>query len=156
MPGLPGRGLRSQVPIGDGEATVIDESYNANPASMAATLQVLGDSPATRRIAILGEMRELGGGSPGYHAALADPLAAANVDFALLVGSEMAALANRLEGRIDFAHVADADAAIAALPGLVAPGDVILIKGSNAIGLARVVELLRSGGLGGGRNTCST
>jgi UDP-N-acetylmuramoyl-tripeptide--D-alanyl-D-alanine ligase len=156
MPGLPGRGLRSQVAVGDGEALIIDESYNANPASMAATLQVLGATPARRRIAILGEMRELGGGSAGYHAALAEPLRAANVDFALLVGSEMAALANMLEGRIDFAHVADAEAALAALPGLVAPDDVILIKGSNAIGLSRVVERLRSGELGGGRTTCST
>jgi UDP-N-acetylmuramoyl-tripeptide--D-alanyl-D-alanine ligase len=156
MPGLAGRGLRSEVPVADGEALVIDESYNANPASMTATLLVLGDSPAKRRIAILGEMRELGGGSAGYHAALAEPLRAANVDFALLVGSEMAALANRLEGRIEFAHVADADAALAALPGLIAPGDVILIKGSNAIGLSRVVERLRSGQLGGGRIPCST
>jgi UDP-N-acetylmuramoyl-tripeptide--D-alanyl-D-alanine ligase len=156
MPGLAGRGQRSQVPVRDGEALIIDESYNANPASMAATLQVLGAAKAQRRIAIVGEMRELGGGSAGYHAALLEPMRAANVDFALLVGSEMAALANALEGKIDFAHVADVGAAISALGGLIAPGDVILVKGSNAIGLARLVEHLRSGALASGRTTCST
>ena len=156
MPGLPGRGQRSQVPIGDGEALVIDESYNANPASMAATIKVLGEQRAERRIAILGEMRELGVNSSAYHAELEGPLRSAGVDFALLVGSEMTALANALEGRIDFAHVPDAGAALDSIASLIAPGDAILIKGSNAIGLSRLVEHLRSGALAGERTTCST
>jgi len=151
LPGLAGRGQQSRVPVGDGEALLIDESYNANPASMAATLKVLGAEKADRKIAILGDMRELGPRSPVFHADLADPLRAAGVDFALLVGTDIRALANALEGRIEFAHVPDADAAIAALAGLIAPGDAILIKGSNAIGLARLVEHLRSGALAGGR-----
>ncbi|KRB82450.1 UDP-N-acetylmuramoylalanyl-D-glutamyl-2, 6-diaminopimelate--D-alanyl-D-alanine ligase [Sphingomonas sp. Root710] len=156
MPGLAGRGQRSQVPVGDGEALVIDESYNANPASMAATIKVLGEQRAERRIAILGEMRELGHSSPAYHADLEAPLRAAKVDFALLVGSEMTPLANALEGRIDFAHVPDAGAALDSIGTLIAPGDAILIKGSNAIGLSRLVEHLRSGALAGERTTCST
>ncbi|SDC71953.1 UDP-N-acetylmuramoyl-tripeptide--D-alanyl-D-alanine ligase [Sphingomonas sp. YR710] len=155
MEGLAGRGLRSRVPVRDGEALLIDESYNANPVSMAATIRMLGEQKAVRKVAILGEMRELGVRSPEYHADLVGPLRAAGVDFALLVGSEMRPLANALEGRIDFAHVPDAEAAIAALPGAIAPGDAILIKGSNAIGLSRLVEQLRSGALAGGRTTCS-
>jgi len=160
MEGLPGRGQRSRIPVGTGEhrgeALLIDESYNANPASMAATIKMLGEEKAERRIAILGEMRELGAGSAGYHAGLAEPLREAGVDFALLVGSEMTALANALEGRIDFEHVPDAGAATESIGKLIAPGDAILIKGSNAIGLSRLVEHLRSGAVAGERTTCST
>ena len=145
MEGLVGRGRRITIPVGDGEALLIDESYNANPASMVATLGVLGQQRAERRIAVLGDMRELGGQSPGFHAALAGPLEAANVEFALLVGPEMKALAFELEGKIDFEHVPDAAAALDRLVGLIAPGDAILIKGSNAIGLARVGDALASG-----------
>jgi len=156
MAGLPGRGLRSHVAAGGGTALVIDESYNANPASMAATIKMLGEEKAERRIAVLGEMRELGAGSPAYHADLAGPLHEAKVDFALLVGPEMTALANALEGRIDFAHVPDAGAALDSIETLIAPGDAILIKGSNAIGLSRLVEHLRSRAGAGERTTCST
>lgn len=156
MEGLPGRGQRSRIPVGGGEALVIDESYNANPASMAATIKMLGEEKAQRHIAVLGEMRELGSGSADYHAGLAEPLRQAEVDFALLVGSEMMALANALEGRIDFEHVRDAGAATESIGKLIAPGDAILIKGSNAIGLSRLVEHLRSGALAGERTTCST
>lgn len=144
MEGLPGRGQRTRIATGTGQALLIDESYNANPASMAATIKVLGEERAERRIAVLGEMRELGAGSPAYHADLAGPLRDANVDFALLVGPEMGALANALEGRIEFAHVPDAGAAIESIKARIAPGDAILIKGSNAIGLSRLVEQLRS------------
>jgi UDP-N-acetylmuramoyl-tripeptide--D-alanyl-D-alanine ligase len=100
-------------------------------------------------------MRELGEDAPRYHADLVEPLRDADVDFALLVGQEMKALANALEGRIEFAHVADAGAALDSIGTLIAPGDAILIKGSNAIGLSRVVERLCSGALAGERTTCS-
>lgn len=160
MEGLAGRGQRIRIAVGagddGGEALIIDESYNANPASMAATIKMLGEEKAERRIAILGEMRELGAGSPAYHADLAGPLREAKVDFALLVGTGMTALANALEGRIDFAHVPDASAALDSIETLIAPGDAILIKGSNAIGLSRLVEHLRSKVVAGERTKCST
>jgi len=156
MAGLAGRGRRVAAPVRGGEALVIDESYNANPASMAATIALLGEEPAERRIAVLGEMRELGEKSPLYHAALARPLMRAGVDFALLVGGEMTALANELEGRIDFAHVPDAAAALERLDDVIEPGDAVLIKGSNAIGLARLVEHLGSGAAAAGNIACST
>ena len=132
MAGLPGRGQRIAVRLAGGEALLIDESYNANPASMAATLAVLGAEPGRRIV---------GGGSAGYHAALADPLASA-ADIAILVGEGMAALIEALAGRIEVVHVADAGAAQARLEQMLRPGDAVLVKGSNAIGLARVVRAL--------------
>jgi UDP-N-acetylmuramoyl-tripeptide--D-alanyl-D-alanine ligase len=145
MEGLAGRGRRLRIAVEGGEALVIDESYNANPASMAATIALLGQEPARRRIALLGEMRELGEGSARFHAALAEPLESAGVDFALLVGDAMASLGEMLEGRIDFEHAADAAIAKDRLAAMLRPGDAVLIKGSNAIGLARVVEALTRG-----------
>jgi len=139
--GLPGRGARLLVPAGNGEALVIDESYNANPASMRATLAVLGHE-AGRKLAVLGEMRELGGHSEAFHAELSGPIEAAGVDFAILVGEEMAPLANALEGHVDFVHVPDAATARGRLEDMLAAGDTVLIKGSNGVRLSTVVAAL--------------
>lgn len=143
--GLDGRGAHHRIVLGDGEALLIDESYNANPTSMAATLKVLGETEAQRRVAVLGAMRELGSDSDALHAALAEPILAAGVDYALLVGSGMEPLARALEGRIETAHWPDARSAGESLQKLIHPGDAILIKGSNAIGLGRIVSSLISG-----------
>ena len=142
--GLAGRGARVTVSLAGGAATVIDESYNANPASMRATLAVLAKEPG-RHLAVLGEMRELGDASAGYHAALAEPVLAAKVESVVLVGEAMAPLATALEGRVDFVHVADAAAALDRVSRLIAPGDVVLVKGSNGFGLSRVVAGLTNG-----------
>jgi UDP-N-acetylmuramoyl-tripeptide--D-alanyl-D-alanine ligase len=109
---------------------------------MRATLKMLGQTEGTRKVAILGSMRELGPDEARHHADLAQPIAEAGVGLALLVGTEMKQLAEALEGRIDLVHVPDAAAAKAEAQKLIAPGDIILIKGSNAIGLARVVDAL--------------
>lgn len=146
MAGLAGRGAVHQVPTKDGGmALLIDESYNANSASMAATLSVLGAKPAQRRIALLGEMRELGDKSAELHAAVAEPLLQANVDLALLVGAGMLPLKAALEGRCETLHAPDADAALELLRSIMRGGDTILIKGSNAVGLGRIVSALVSG-----------
>ncbi len=149
LPGLAGRGARHVVSLGGGpdrgQALLIDESYNANPASMAATLAQLGREPATRRIAVLGAMKELGSESAAYHAAIADPLLAAAVDIAVLVGDEMTPLAKRLEDSCAIAHLPDGDAALAWLSDNLAAGDAVLIKGSNAVGLGKVVATLTRG-----------
>ena len=139
--GLQGRGARFMTTLADGQALVIDESYNANPASMRATLAVLAKEPG-RHVAVLGEMRELGAASAGYHAGLAEPILAANVEMALLVGEAMAPLAEALEGKVETVHVSDAAAALTSLRTILAPGDAVLIKGSNGVGLARVVASL--------------
>lgn len=146
--GLAGRGARMTVPVAGGTALVIDESYNANPSSMRATLKVLAAEPG-RRIAVLGEMRELGTHAHALHAELADPIAEAGVSRAILVGEAMAPLAAALEGRLDFVHVADAAAAKAELDSTLAPGDAVLIKGSNGVRLATIVAALAE------RQTCS-
>lgn len=145
MPGLPGRGERLRIPVSGGEALLIDESYNANPLSMRATLRQLGREEARRRIAILGAMKELGAQGEALHAGLAEPLLEAGVDFALLVGAEMAPLAAALEGRARFAHVADTQAAVDAIAQELRAGDALLVKGSNSVGLSRLVARLADG-----------
>lgn len=149
MGGLKGRGARHQLRVPGGKALLIDESYNANPASMRATLRQLGQTPATRRIAVLGSMKELGDFADGFHAQLAEPLAEARVDHAVLVGEEMRALARAL-GKGDagalatgltFAHCDNPAEAIAALEEFgLAAGDAVLVKGSNSVGLGRLVN----------------
>ncbi len=146
--GMAGRGEQRLITVGGGTARLIDESYNANPASMSAALQVLGETSSLgRKIAVLGAMRELGPGSDEFHAALAQGLLASGASHALLVGPEMAALAKALGSSIAVQHLADASAAEQALERLIASGDVVLVKGSNSVGLGRLVQAL-SGGVG--------
>lgn len=142
MGGLAGRGARTKVPAGDGDALLIDESYNANPASMRATLAVLAEAPALRRVAVLGEMRELGEQSAHFHADLAGPIRDAGVEALLLVGEGMAPLARALEGQVELLHVPDAATARERIETMLRPGDAVLIKGSNGVGLSRVVAAL--------------
>jgi UDP-N-acetylmuramoyl-tripeptide--D-alanyl-D-alanine ligase len=146
MPGLEGRGERRVISVGGGEALLIDESYNANPASMAATLRTFGTRPVGgRRIAVLGAMRELGATSDEFHAGLAAPVEAAGVDRAILVGEEMEALAKALGQKVKMTHVRDAAAATELVRSELRPGDAILVKGSNSIGLSALVEALAGG-----------
>jgi UDP-N-acetylmuramoyl-tripeptide--D-alanyl-D-alanine ligase len=144
LDGLAGRGARFEARVADGRALVIDESYNANPTSMRATLAVLAHEPG-RHVAVLGEMRELGDDTVRYHVDLAEPIMAARVETALLVGEAMTPLARALEARLHVVHVPDAIAARAALGDMLAPGDAVLIKGSNGVGLSRLVAALRGG-----------
>jgi UDP-N-acetylmuramoyl-tripeptide--D-alanyl-D-alanine ligase len=144
--GLKGRGERHVVAVGDGEALLIDESYNANPASMAATLKSLGNEPVEgRKIAVLGPMRELGDVTRDAHAGLADRAVEAGVAHLILIGEEMEAMVEALEGRIPFDRADDVDGAIAALAKVMAPGDAVLVKASNSVGLARLVEAVAGG-----------
>lgn len=146
MEGLKGRGARHTVSLASGgQALLIDESYNANSASMKATLAVLGAEPVARRLAVLGEMRELGAESEAQHAGLAEPVLAAGVEIALLVGPGMVPLARALEGRTTVIHAPDAAAALETITPLLRNGDAILIKGSNAVGLGRIVDALIGG-----------
>ncbi|AUW57476.1 UDP-N-acetylmuramoylalanyl-D-glutamyl-2, 6-diaminopimelate--D-alanyl-D-alanine ligase [Sphingobium sp. SCG-1] len=146
LPGLAGRGARTTLYVQGRDALLIDESYNANPLSMGATLRQLGKEKAARRVVVLGAMKELGHRSAELHAALAEPIAASGVDYAILVGEDMTPLAERLEGQVAFAHVPDADSAKALILSKVQPGDAILVKGSNSVGLSCVVAALADGG----------
>ena len=144
LTGLPGRGQRFRTVSG---AVVIDESYNANPASMAAALNVLGEvAPAGqgRRVALLGEMRELGEQGADFHAALAPLILASGAARAILVGPQMTPLVHALRRQVPVAHV-DSAAQVADVLDL-APDDVLLVKGSNGVGLGAVVAALREEG----------
>jgi UDP-N-acetylmuramoyl-tripeptide--D-alanyl-D-alanine ligase len=145
--GLAGRGARFSVTVKGGRALVIDEAYNANPASMRVTLAVLGEEAAARKIAVLGEMRELGDKSDDYHAALAGPVRDAGVQLVILVGEKMKPLAEALEGQVEIVHVPDAAAARDRLMATLEAGDAVLIKGSNGVGLSAIVAALASGKL---------
>ena len=146
MGGLKGRGERHRVTVPGGDYLLIDESYNANPASMAATLRSLGDERGVaRRIAVLGPMRELGEHSDKLHAGLAPSLIDAKVDVAILIGPEMEPLTDELMGRLTVQRAADAEEATEMLRQLAGPGDAVLVKASNTVGLARLVERIRGG-----------
>jgi len=159
MGSLKGRGARYQIAVPGGpdgaRALMIDESYNANPASMRATLRALGETPAHRRIAVLGSMKELGDFAEQFHSQLEAPLREAGIDHVILVGEEMKVLADALarggaglgtSGRkplgnpASFAHCDGPIEAIAALEQFgFTNGDAILVKGSNSIGLGALV-----------------
>jgi UDP-N-acetylmuramoyl-tripeptide--D-alanyl-D-alanine ligase len=149
--GLKGRGERHVIELDGGELLLIDESYNANPASMAATLKSLGaERDVSRRIAVLGAMRELGPHSDALHAGLAPAVRDARVDRLILIGNEMEPLAQAIDGNIEVTRAGSVDEATDALLRLIRPGDAVLVKASNSVGLARLVERV-AGGL-----ACST
>ena len=124
---------------------VLDDAYNANPSSMAAALEALARVVVPgRRVAVLGEMRELGELSAPEHAALGALVGASAVDALVAVGPEAAPLAAAARAAgVAVAEVADAAAALDATLGFVAPGDAVLVKGSRAVGLELVATALR-------------
>lgn len=140
-----GRGKRHTLSHPDGPITLIDESYNANPASMKAAVELLDATPVSgegRRIAVLGDMLELGDHSENLHAALADILAKAKVNMIFLAGSEMRALKDKLP--VDFS--AEYRQGVEELKPLLLQslkaGDAVMIKSSNGIGFSRLVDAL--------------
>ncbi|HSQ99185.1 MAG TPA: UDP-N-acetylmuramoyl-tripeptide--D-alanyl-D-alanine ligase [Sphingomicrobium sp.] len=144
--GLKGRGERHIIEIDGGELLLIDESYNANPASMAATLKSLGsEKDAKRRIAVLGPMRELGEHSKSLHAGLAPCVRDAHVDRLILIGDEMRPLAEEVVGAVSFDLVGSVEEASEALMQMARPGDAVLVKASNSVGLAKLVERMVKG-----------
>ncbi len=143
-----GRGGQARIALaGGGAVTLIDESYNASPAAMRAAFRVLAAAapgPGGRRIAVLGDMLELGAAGPELHAALAGDLLAARPDAVFTVGPEMRALRARLPAALRAGH-ADSSAGIAgrAAAGL-RDGDVVLVKGSLGTRMAPVVAAIEA------------
>ncbi len=127
-----------------GAIRVIDDAYNANPASLRAALQALGEMPATRRVAVLGEMRELGDAAAlREHEALAEVAVAAGVRLLVSCGGLADALARSAERRgVEILLAGGAEQAAAAAVALVRPGDVVLVKASRSVGADRVVAAL--------------
>ncbi len=138
---------RMEVVRTDDGVVVLDDAYNANPSSMAAALEALTriDAPG-RRLAVLGEMRELGELSEREHAALGVLVGARALDALVTVGPEAAPLAAAARAAgVAVTEVADAAAALEAARAFVAPGDAVLVKGSRAVGLELVATALRGG-----------
>jgi UDP-N-acetylmuramoyl-tripeptide--D-alanyl-D-alanine ligase len=140
-----GRGRRHRLMLPGGAFTLIDESYNANPASMQAAMALLAATPVGeggRRIAVLGDMLELGIHSAKLHAALAGPLRTSGADLVLLAGPEMKALADALPAGIASDYRADAAALKPVLLDAVRPGDAVVVKSSKGIGFSKLVDAL--------------
>jgi UDP-N-acetylmuramoyl-tripeptide--D-alanyl-D-alanine ligase len=144
---LAGRGRRYELAWRGGTLTVIDESYNASPAAMRAALAVLGATPPApggRRVAVLGDMLELGEASAQLHRELAEPLAAAKVDRVFLVGEAVEALDRVLPEDRRGGRWRSAEGAIPAIFRFLEPGDVVTVKGSRAMRVSEIVERLRA------------
>jgi UDP-N-acetylmuramoyl-tripeptide--D-alanyl-D-alanine ligase len=140
-----GRGQRHVLAHPEGAFTLIDESYNANPTSMKAALDLLATTPVSgdgRRVAVLGDMLELGSHSAKLHAALANFVTDANVDVAFLGGPEMKALADALPSNVAVEHRDSADELKPMLLDAIRPGDVVMVKSSKGIGFSRLVEAM--------------
>jgi len=141
----PGRGVPVRLEMKGGAATLLDESYNANPASMRAALDVLSRTPVGpkgRRIAVLGDMLELGEGGAAMHAALAGPIKAGGIDLVFCCGPLMHALWADLppEKRGGYAqHSSHLEPMVAAA---LRAGDTLMVKGSNGSRMGPLVKSL--------------
>jgi UDP-N-acetylmuramoyl-tripeptide--D-alanyl-D-alanine ligase len=138
---LGGRGARRKLALPSGTALLLDESYNGNGASMRAALEVLGLQPARRRIAVLGDMLELGDAGPGEHAGLAEAVTR-SADLLFACGPLMRHLFDAVPAERRGAYAADSAALAPIVAGAVAAGDAILIKGSLGSRMKRVVDAL--------------
>jgi len=141
------KGRGQQRPLGPAgrRFLLLDESYNANPASMRAALDVatgLAPGPGGRRIAVLGDMLELGAEAGALHAGLAAPVEAAGIDIAFTCGALMRRLHEALPARLRGAHAEDSAALAAIVAAEIRAGDVVVVKGSLGSRMQRVVEAL--------------
>lgn len=148
---LAGRGESVTLALPGGEARLIDESYNANPVSMAAALALLGEArPVGRRIAVLTDMLELGAAGPEAHLALRGPLDAAKVDLVFAAGPLTAPLFDGLEPHRRGGWAPAAEGLEPLLLTALRPGDVVMVKGSNGSQAHRLAGALRAA-FGGSR-----
>jgi UDP-N-acetylmuramoyl-tripeptide--D-alanyl-D-alanine ligase len=140
-----GRGRRVTLEVPGGQALLIDESYNANPASMRAALEVLGQAPIGsrgRRVAVLGDMLELGTDAADLHRGLADPLVAANVDTVYCAGPLMRELWDALPAALRGGYAETAEQLESEILTAVRAGDAIMVKGSNGSRMGPIVQAL--------------
>lgn len=141
----PGRGQRIHLGSKDKPLLLIDESYNANTASMSAALDVFGSvsAPGGKKVVVLGDMLELGEAGPALHAGLADTVRNSGADEAYLVGANMARLAEALPKALFSRHFTTAEEAAPELLAALAYGDAVMVKGSNGVGLSRLVAAIK-------------
>ncbi|SEI12799.1 UDP-N-acetylmuramoyl-tripeptide--D-alanyl-D-alanine ligase [Rhizobium tibeticum] len=140
-----GRGRRHRLAIERSSFTVVDESYNANPASMRAAIAVLASSVPTgtgRRVAVLGDMLEMGDYAERVHSDLAGPLLAAGIEHVWLAGPEMVALKESLPESVQVVHYEKTEELAEYILNAVAAGDVLMVKSSLGIGFGKIVAAL--------------
>jgi UDP-N-acetylmuramoyl-tripeptide--D-alanyl-D-alanine ligase len=140
-----GRGVRASLRVPGGSALLIDESYNANPASMAAAIALLGQAPVGgqgRRIAVLGDMLELGSQGQGLHRALAEPLEAAGVDLVFCSGPLMHALWEALPSSRRGGYAETAAGLEPVVLAAISAGDAVMVKGSLGSKMGLIVKAL--------------
>lgn len=141
-----GRGVRLRLAVAGGEALLIDESYNANPASMRAAISVLASAPIGaqgRRIAILGDMLELGPTSAELHAALAESLRSNGVDLVFCCGPLMRSLWEALPSNLKGGYAESSAALESEVAASMRAGDALMIKGSLGSKMKLIVEALK-------------
>lgn len=141
-----GRGERTQRRLASGSFTLLDESYNANPVSLRAALAVLGSTPKGtegRRIAVLGDMLELGTEGPALHAAVAEPIEKAAIDLVFCSGPLMENLWKALPPHRRGAYAATAAELEPMVMRALKAGDVVMVKGSRGSRMAPLVETLK-------------
>lgn len=150
-----GRGARQRLtistPAGPGQILLIDDSYNASPVSVAAALDVLGRSEigsgsalSNRRIAVLGDMLELGPDAGRLHRELAGPIEQADIDLVFACGPNMRALYDALPAARRGAHAPDSGALAAIVADALQPGDVVMVKGSLGSRMAKVIDAIKA------------
>jgi UDP-N-acetylmuramoyl-tripeptide--D-alanyl-D-alanine ligase len=142
-----GRGARTQLEAPDGRILLIDESYNANPASVRAALAAMATTPRAdfpRRIAVLGDMLELGDASPDLHRSLKEAVDAAGVDLVLACGPMMRLLYDALKPSQQGGWAPSSEQLVEPLLDAVRSGDAVMIKGSLASKMAPLVDALRA------------
>ncbi len=140
-----GRGARIEILRNDGVLTVIDDSYNASPASMRAAIAVLASSRPKhggRRIAVLGDMLELGDTAPKLHAALARDLENSGIDLVFCAGPHMNALDAALPAAMRGGYARDTETLVTKVLDTVQAGDIVMVKGSLGSRMATIVDAL--------------
>src|SRR5262245_20764492 len=141
-----GRGVREMLELADGTATLIDESYNANPASMAAAITVLGHADVGhrgRRIAVLGDMLELGPTGTDLHRGLAGPITANNIDAVFCCGPLMRHLWEALPSGKKGGYAEHSVALESQVVAAIGVGDAIMVKGSLGSRMKQIVTALQ-------------
>lgn len=142
-----GRGERTALRIADGDAYLVDESYNANPASIRASLATLAgiDTGAKgRRIAVLGDMKELGEAGEQLHRELAEAVKANGIDLVFTAGPLMRHLFEALPMEVRGVAALTADELTDAVVAALRPGDAVMVKGSNSMRMVRIVEAVKA------------
>jgi len=139
-----GAEMRGEISQAPGGYTVIDDCYNAAPDSMRVALELLADLPGRRRWAVLGDMKELGPMGPEWHREVGELVAALGISGLVTVGELAAYIADGAGEALGEAAVRarDNEEATAALRARLAPGDVVLVKGSRAMQMEQIVQRL--------------